>query len=422
MHDIDRTQFEMGWETDEYEYESEGEMEGEYELYGETPNQVYGSLYGEMYDETELTHGLFTEMDEMELAADLLEVTDEAELEQFLGNLMHKASRVAGGTLRTPEGNMLGGVLKGIARKALPNVDAGLGRLAHSVDGTIGRQLAANAGHLFGLEMEGMSAEDQEFEVARRFVHLAGDAVQNVLQAKPKVSLANAVQKAVATAAQQHAPGLLKLAASALKSPSHNDRPHPRRKLIEVAKAKYAGDQEVTRTGLVAASPFSEAEEMELAAELLEITDEAELEQFLGKLFKKAAGGLKGLAKKALPFVGGALGSLIPIPGVGTAVGSALGGAVGKALEMELGELNAEDQEFETARRVVRVVGSAAQKIAQAQPDADPQTVVRKAVTEATHQHVPSLANSRIADPQPRAAAHAGRWERRGRTIVLLDL
>ncbi len=415
MHDIDRTQFELGWKTGDFEYEGEGDMEGEYELYGETPNQMYGSLYGEMYDETEMTHGLFTEMDEMELAADLLEVTDEAELEQFLGNLMHKASRVAGGILRTPEGNMLGGVLKGMARKALPNVDAGLGRLAHGVDGTIGRQLASNAGHMFGLEMEGMSAEDQEFEVARRFVHLAGDAVQNVLQAKPKLSLTNAVQKAVATAAQQHAPGLLKLAASALKSPSHDDRPHPRRKLIEAARAKYAGDQEVT-------SPFSEAEEMELAADLLEITDEAELEQFLGKLFKKAAGGLKGLAKKALPFVGGALGSLIPIPGVGTAVGSALGGAVSKALETEFGELNAEDQEFETARRVVRVVGSVAQKIAQAQPDADPQTVVRNAVTEATHQHVPGLANSKIADPLPRAAAHSGRWERRGRTIVLLDL
>lgn len=85
-------------------------------------------------------------------------------------------------------------------------------------------------------------------------------------------------------------------------------------------------------------SPFSEAEEIELAAELLSISSEEELDQFLGKLFKGAWKGikkvgkfvgkvakplgrvLKGVAKAALPVVGGALGSFIPIPGVGTAV------------------------------------------------------------------------------------------------------
>src|SRR5262249_17289427 len=104
---------------------------------------------------------------------------------------------------------------------------------------------------------------------------------------------------------------------------------------------------EVAETG----SPFSEAEETELAYELLGVSSEEELDQFLGKLFKGVVRGigkvasfagkalrplggiLKGIAKKALPFVGGALGSLIPIPGVGTAVGSALGGALSKALE-----------------------------------------------------------------------------------------
>ncbi len=36
---------------------------------------------------------------------------------------------------------------------------------------------------------------------------------------------------------------------------------------------------------------FSEAEQMELAAELLEIRDEAELDQFLGDLIKKTGSG-----------------------------------------------------------------------------------------------------------------------------------
>lgn len=45
-------------------------------------------------------------------------------------------------------------------------------------------------------------------------------------------------------------------------------------------EAEYAGDTETT-------SPFNEGEEMEMAADLLEITDEAELDQFLGDLIKK---------------------------------------------------------------------------------------------------------------------------------------
>ena len=78
-------------------------------------------------------------------------------------------------------------------------------------------------------------------------------------------------------------------------------------------------------------SPFSEAEELALAGELLGVTDERELDQFLGNVFKKVWGGikkvakplggmLKGIAKKALPFVGGALGSMVPC--VGTAIGT----------------------------------------------------------------------------------------------------
>ena len=80
--------------------------------------------------------------------------------------------------------------------------------------------------------------------------------------------------------------------------------------------------------------PFSEFEESELAEELLNVQSEEELEQFLGSLVKKAwrgvkkfakskvgralGGVLKKIAKKALPIAGGALGSFIPIPGVGT--------------------------------------------------------------------------------------------------------
>ena len=182
-------------------------------------------------------------------------------------------------------------------------------------------------------------------------------------------------------------------------------------------------------------SPFSEAEETELAMELLSVASEEELDQFLGKLFKGAwkglkkvgsvvgkiakplGGVLKGLAKKALPFVGGALGSLIPIPGVGTALGSALGSAVSKALEAEFSNLQSEEQEFESARRFVRIAGCAAQQAARAADGADPQATVRKAVLDAARRHVPRLAGAAAGARQ--ASQADGRWVRRGSQIVI---
>jgi uncharacterized protein (DUF697 family) len=185
-------------------------------------------------------------------------------------------------------------------------------------------------------------------------------------------------------------------------------------------------------------SPFSEAEEMELAMELLSVSSEEELDQFLGKFLKRAWKGVKkvgaGIAKvarpfvkAALPLVGGALGSFIPIPGVGTAVGSALGGALGKALEMEFAGMELEDREFEMARRVVRIAGSAAQQAAQAAPNRNPQAAMQAAWMAAARRHVPQLAQGRANGftPSPfhpaSGSAAGGRWFRRGGNIVLLS-
>lgn len=109
--------------------------------------------------------------------------------------------------------------------------------------------------------------------------------------------------------------------------------------------------------------------EMALAAELLSVSNEQELNHFLGGLIRNAGKAfgkfarsglgrtvgtaLRGVAKTVLPFAGGALGSLIPIPGVGTAIGTAVGTAAASALEFE--GLSQEDRQFELARRVVRI-------------------------------------------------------------------
>ena len=186
--------------------------------------------------------------------------------------------------------------------------------------------------------------------------------------------------------------------------------------------------------------PFNEVEEMELASELLEITSEEELDQFLGSLFKKVSRGvgslikgpigrqlggmLKGVAKKVLPMAGGALGSFIPIPGVGTAVGTALGSAASNVFEMELEGLSQEDQEFEVARQFVKFAGEAAKQAAQTPPNVPPQEAAKSAVVAAAQQYAPGLL--RPTTPSAPAASggvgrgRSGRWIRRGRSIILL--
>ncbi|NHQ93407.1 hypothetical protein [Janthinobacterium lividum] len=179
---------------------------------------------------------------------------------------------------------------------------------------------------------------------------------------------------------------------------------------------------------------FSEEEELQLAMELLEVASEEELEQFLGNVFKSVwkgvnkmgstiakmakplGGALKAVARTALPFVGGALGSMIPVPGVGTALGSALGRAASNALEMEMeGEAEGEapaDRELALARRFVRIAGQAARLAGDSDGSA---RAVESALTRALHQQLPHFRS-----PAPQPEDESGRWRRRGNRIVVM--
>lgn len=195
MHDIDRTTMEAGSEIDMFEGESFG-----YEFTEE----------GEFTGDTETTSP-FSEAEEMEMAANLLEVTDEAELDQFLGNLIKKAGRAVGRFIKSPTGRALGGILKGAVKKALPVVGGALGTaIGGPAGGLIGGKLASTAGRIFGLELEGLSPEDQEYEVARRLVRFAGAATQKAALTPPTVAPQAAAKSAVIAAAKQYAPGLLR--------------------------------------------------------------------------------------------------------------------------------------------------------------------------------------------------------------------
>lgn len=187
MHDLDRTTLEIADEASDFEY-------------SESDNE-----YSEMDPE-----GTFSEEEEAELAAGLLEINSEEELDQFIGNLLRKAKGIVGGALKSPMLQPLGGLIKGAIKKALPVASGTLGNmLMPGLGGAAGSQLASKAGDLLGLEMENASPEDQEFEVAKRLVRLAGAAVQNAAQTPSAPNPQTAAKEAMVTAAQAHAPGLL---------------------------------------------------------------------------------------------------------------------------------------------------------------------------------------------------------------------
>ncbi|WP_243373116.1 hypothetical protein [Geotalea sp. SG265] len=188
MHDIDRTWNEFG----------SGEME-----MGET-----GFEFGQEIGQSGETSSPFSEMQEMELAAELLSVNNESELNNFLGSLIRKAGSAVGSFISSPAGQALGGILKQAAKKALPVVGSAIGGyFGGSTGANIGGKLASSAGKALGLELEGMSQEDREFEVARHFVRFGGATVKKVLQTS--AFSPQAVNRAAVAAAQQYLPGLI---------------------------------------------------------------------------------------------------------------------------------------------------------------------------------------------------------------------
>lgn len=194
MHNLDRTF--MEFETAN-EYEGAGEYEQEGTAFEFNGEQEWGEVLGE------------TEV--QELAAELLSVSNEQELNQFLGDLIKKAGRAIGSVVKSPIGQALGGVLKTVAKQALPIAGAALGNLiVPGVGGAIGGKLASAAGSMFGLELEGLSGEDREFEVAKAFVRLGADATKQAVEAAQQgTAVQSAVNAAIRNAAQKFAPGLL---------------------------------------------------------------------------------------------------------------------------------------------------------------------------------------------------------------------
>jgi hypothetical protein len=196
MHDIDRIRLETQQpETGMFEA---GPFEAEQFEFAQT-----GTPSGE-------TGEVFSETEQMELASELLEITSEAELDRFLGDLIGRAGNAIGKFVKSPEGKAIGGILKGAARQALPGIGSAVGGYFGGEAGAkLGGDVASAAGRAFGLELEGLSSEDREFEVAKRYVSFAGEAVKNLALAPSNLDPRSAASRAAVDAAKTYAPGLL---------------------------------------------------------------------------------------------------------------------------------------------------------------------------------------------------------------------
>lgn len=181
---------------------------------------------------------------------------------------------------------------------------------------------------------------------------------------------------------------------------------------------------------------FNESEVMELTAELMEVTNEEELDLFLGKLIKKAGsalkkvvkspigravgGVLKGVAKKALPIAGGALGGFVGGP-LGAKIGSGLASAAGKALGLELEALSQEDREFEGGKQFVRFAANTVKNAVSAPASIDPRRAAQAAATKAAQKYAPVLLGVGAGTSASMGKGRSGRWIRRGRNIIILN-
>lgn len=176
------------------------------------------------------TREVFSEAEQYELAAELLAAQNEQEFDQFLGSLLKRAGRVVGSVVKSPALQRVGGMLKGVAKQALPAAGSLLGRVAGGALGTaaagipgvgpviapwaasIGQQAGGALGGMGGrwladrLEFESMSEEELEFEAARQFVRVAGEAVKNLSAAPQAADPTAAARTALDGALDRYAP------------------------------------------------------------------------------------------------------------------------------------------------------------------------------------------------------------------------
>ncbi|RJS47277.1 hypothetical protein [Nocardioides cavernaquae] len=163
---------------------------------------------------------------EFELAQELLEITTEAELEEFLGKLVRRVAKGASSFMKSGIGKAVGGVLRNVAKTALPMVGSALGSFVAPGLGTaIGGKLGGMAASLLEAEeLESMGEAEAEMEAARRYVRWASGTVRNAMRAPAGVPPRTVARSAAVSSARRYAPALVRPSYAARTQPWRSRR------------------------------------------------------------------------------------------------------------------------------------------------------------------------------------------------------
>jgi hypothetical protein len=210
MHDLDRTMLEAAMEGEDEA--GPGAFAPEREEFLEVLGEIIGEGGYEAEEEAEEEGPSGApppgEILETELALELLGVSTEQELDRFLGNLVSRAAGAVRSFARTPTGQALKGIARSAIGQALPVVGQAVGEWVRPGYGEQGGRAGKAAGDVLGLELEGLSQEDREFETAQALVRWTADAARRAAAKPAQTPPARAAKAAAVAAAQRLAPGL----------------------------------------------------------------------------------------------------------------------------------------------------------------------------------------------------------------------
>lgn len=414
LHNEFEFETQNGYElSPEFEYENTYAGESSYEY---APGFEFESSDGEVY--------------EYELTQELMQIQNEYEFGNWLKKLASKGAGLARNVINSSTGAKAINALSNIASKTLPSLASRAGSfIGRKAGGVVGM---GDAGARWGQKLGGMAA-NAAADRYPQFVKFAKDTLQNISNEVNAGNPAPAVKPAIVKAAAKHYPIILKV-----KGTLHARQNDMSNEFDNEFTNEFYGESNYELDGEIVndEATFNEVTEMELASELLNVQSEAELDQFLGKLFKKAAGAaskfirsgtgralggmLKGIAKKALPVAGGALGSFIA-PGIGTAIGSSLGSAAGNLFELELEGLSPEDKEFELSRAYVRFAGNAARR-ASKMPGMNPAKAARQSIIRSARRYAPGLLiSNHTHHSYPGSGTADGTWYRDNDNRIVIE-
>lgn len=390
--------------------------------------------------------GDLSEAEEMELAAELLEVRSDYEMEQFLGKLFEKVGKGVSDFARSSTGQALGGVLKSVAATALPIAARAAGTY---FGGPVGMQIGGMLGDTLSSAIAGGGGAPPQ--QAQPFAQ----PQQQPFPQPQQQPFAQPQQQPFAQPQQQpYVPQQQPYAAQPSYAPQSA---WPQQQGYGGNGGGYgAGGPYSGQGGGLPGSGFNPGafgQFVQGAAQSFGQSPFAQGQPFGWQQLGNQLGQQIGpQLSQFAPQFGQGLGQQIGGP-FGSQIGNLVGQMgqyygnqmanmreVGATFGLELEGLSPQDQEFEVAKKVVQFAAEAVKTAQQTAAAAPPPAVVTNAVTVAAQKHAPGLVNAaaRLGQNAGMAAAapatggpllrpsngrrpydRQGTWVRRGNTIIL---